>query len=115
MRHIAPPEIFFGKRIIGGADPELHGKIETRRCFTGSREAYENGIGIPVMASPRPIVMTQGKIDCFDTNVVRILVHQAVGTALDMGPTLAELGLKGLHKRLEKIQYQGIALFYEFP
>jgi putative NIF3 family GTP cyclohydrolase 1 type 2 len=74
----------------------------------------EDHLGVAVVAGARPIVMIQGKIDRLDANIIGDLVHQAMGTALDMARTLTKLGFKRSCERPEKIQYQGMAAFYAF-
>ena len=84
---VAALEVLLGDRVVGRAQPIVHGQIQTGWGLAGARDPQQDNIGVGEIVRAHPVVVAHGEVDGVDA--------LGVGTGLDDGVTAPGLEARG--------------------
>ena len=100
------------KRVVGGADAELHRQIEASGGFAAARDAEQDHLRLIEVAQRNAVIVRQGIVDGGDAGVVlaEIAGGQAVGAVRHRRRFHIQLALQRADQRLHDILAEALAL-----
>lgn len=100
--------VVFGQRVIGRADTELHGHIQTGGRFAAARHAHQNQIGLVVVVGAGAIIVVEGKVHRLDTLHIVGVMPNGMGLSDRIGGMFAQLLFQWRQERGENVDHETI-------
>ena len=102
--------VFFGQRIVGGADTELHGHVQAGGRLAAARYADQDQVGLVVVVGAGAVIVVEGEVDRLDALHVVAVAGDGVRLADRIGGMLAEFGLQRSQEGRKDVDHEAFGL-----